>query len=105
MDLGQNKQTTYNRLLERATLARYQHIDPYGKQAFETSKALDGARLRPLRPGRPGRYAVLPGTRSFRRSRPPGREALAPSPELLNVPGQSSTLATFTAPRGPVVDQ
>jgi hypothetical protein len=32
---------------------RYEHINPYGKYAFEVSDALGGARLRPLRPGRP----------------------------------------------------
>ena len=31
---------------------RYEHINPYGKYAFEVSEDLRGARLRPLRPGR-----------------------------------------------------
>jgi hypothetical protein len=32
---------------------RYEHINPYGKYAFDVSKDLGGARLRPLQPGRP----------------------------------------------------
>jgi hypothetical protein len=32
---------------------RYEHINPYGKYAFEMSEDLGGAKLRPLRPGRP----------------------------------------------------
>ena len=32
---------------------RYEHINPYGKYAFEVSEDLRGAKLRPLRPGRP----------------------------------------------------
>ena len=32
---------------------RYEHINPYGKYAFEMSKDLGGAKLRPLGPGRP----------------------------------------------------
>lgn len=32
---------------------RYEHINPYGKYAFEMSKDLGRAKLRPLRPGRP----------------------------------------------------
>ena len=31
----------------------YGHINPYGKYDFEVSESLRGARLRPLRPGRP----------------------------------------------------
>ena len=31
---------------------RYEHINPYGKYAFEVSEDLGGAGLRPLRPGR-----------------------------------------------------
>jgi TnpA family transposase len=32
---------------------RFEHINPYGKYAFEMSQDLGGAKLRPLRPGRP----------------------------------------------------
>ena len=32
---------------------RFEHINPYGKYGFEMSKDLGGAKLRPLRPGRP----------------------------------------------------
>ncbi|MEO6807522.1 MAG: Tn3 family transposase [Isosphaeraceae bacterium] len=32
---------------------RYEHINPYGKYGFEMSKDLGGAKLRPLRAGRP----------------------------------------------------
>jgi TnpA family transposase len=32
---------------------RYEHINPYGKYAFDVSKDLGGAKLRPLRSGRP----------------------------------------------------
>ena len=32
---------------------RYEHINPYGKYAFEVSEDLRGAKLRPLRAGRP----------------------------------------------------
>jgi len=32
---------------------RYEHLNLYGKYAFEISKDLDGAKLRPLRPGQP----------------------------------------------------
>ena len=31
---------------------RYEHINPYGKYAFEMSEELGGAKLRPLRSGR-----------------------------------------------------
>ena len=32
---------------------RYEHINPYGKYAFDVSKDLGGPKLRPHRPGRP----------------------------------------------------
>jgi Tn3 transposase DDE domain len=32
---------------------RYEHINAYRKYAFDVSKDLGGAKLRPLRPGRP----------------------------------------------------
>jgi Tn3 transposase DDE domain len=32
---------------------RFEHINPYGKYGFEVSKNLGGAKLRPLRTGRP----------------------------------------------------
>ena len=39
--------------IARLSPARYEHINPYGKYRFEVSKDLGGAKLRPLRPGRP----------------------------------------------------
>jgi TnpA family transposase len=39
--------------LSHLSPCRCEHINPYGKYAFDVSKDLDGARLRPLRPGRP----------------------------------------------------
>ena len=39
--------------LSHLSPCRYEHINPYGKYAFEMSKDLGGAKLRPLRPGRP----------------------------------------------------
>jgi TnpA family transposase len=38
--------------LSHLSPCRYEHINPYGKYAFEVSKDLGGAKLRPLRPGR-----------------------------------------------------
>jgi len=39
--------------LSHLSPCRYEHINPYGKYAFETTKDLGGAKLRPLRPGQP----------------------------------------------------
>jgi Tn3 transposase DDE domain len=39
--------------LAHLSTCRYEHINPYGKYAFEVSQDLGGAKLRPLRPGRP----------------------------------------------------
>jgi TnpA family transposase len=39
--------------LSHLSPCRYEHINPYGKYAFEMSQDLGGAKLRPLRPGRP----------------------------------------------------
>ena len=39
--------------LSHLSPCRYEHINPYGKYAFDVSKDLGGAKLRPLRPGRP----------------------------------------------------
>ncbi len=38
--------------IARLSPARYEHINPYGKYAFDVSGGLGGAVLRPLRPGR-----------------------------------------------------
>jgi len=39
--------------LSHLSPCRYEHINPSGKYAFDVSKDLGGAKLRPLRPGRP----------------------------------------------------
>jgi hypothetical protein len=38
--------------LTRLSPCRYEHINPYGKYAFDVSEDLRGAKLRPLRAGR-----------------------------------------------------
>jgi hypothetical protein len=38
--------------LSHLSPCRYERINPYGKYAFEVSKDLGGAKLRPLRPRR-----------------------------------------------------
>jgi Tn3 transposase DDE domain len=38
--------------IARVSPCRYEHINPYGKYAFDVSDGLGGTRLRPLRPGR-----------------------------------------------------
>ena len=39
--------------IEHLSPLRFEHINPYGKYGFEMSKDLGGAKLRPLRAGRP----------------------------------------------------